>query len=73
MVLNGKEVLIQFGAEDNIWHGIKLKFTRNSTTKVQGLPVRSRRCQNKFNNDIKEAPSVYSFKSRLRQLGYENL
>ena len=28
---------------------------------------------NKLNNIIKEAPSVYSFKSRLRQLGYENL
>ena len=28
---------------------------------------------NKFNDNIKEAPSVYSFKSRLRQLGYENL
>ena len=28
---------------------------------------------NKLNNIIKEASSVYSFKSRLRQLGYENL
>ena len=28
---------------------------------------------NKLNNIVKEAPSVYSFKSRLRQLGYENL
>ena len=28
---------------------------------------------NKFNDNIKEAPSVYSFQSRLRQLGYENL
>ena len=28
---------------------------------------------NKLNNIIKDAPSVYSFKSRLRQLGYENL
>ena len=28
---------------------------------------------NKFNNNINEAPAAYSFKSRLRQLGYENL
>ena len=28
---------------------------------------------NMFNSDIKEASSVYSFKSKLRQLGYENL
>ena len=28
---------------------------------------------NKFNNDIKEASSVYSIKSKLKQLGYENL
>ena len=28
---------------------------------------------NKLNNITKEVPSVYSFKSRLRQLGYENL
>ena len=28
---------------------------------------------NKFNNNIKEAPSVYSFKLMLRQLGYQSL
>ena len=28
---------------------------------------------NKFKNNINEAPSLYSFKSRLIQLGYENL
>ena len=34
---------------------------------------RSAKVWNKFNNNIKEAPSVLSFKSRFRQLGYENL
>ena len=28
---------------------------------------------NKLNNIVKEAPSVYSFESRLRQLGYKSL
>ena len=27
---------------------------------------------NKFNSNIREAPSVYPFKSRLRQFGYDN-
>ena len=34
---------------------------------------RGKNVWNKFNNIIKQGPSVYSFKSRLRQLGYENL
>ena len=39
----------------------------------KAFSYRGTKVWNKFNNDIKEAPSVYSFKSRLRQLGYENL
>ena len=39
----------------------------------KAFSCRGTKVWNKFNNDIKEAPSVYSFKSRLRQLGYENL
>ena len=37
------------------------------------LSYRGTKVWNKLNNIIKEAPSVNSFKSRLRQLGYENL
>ena len=39
----------------------------------KAFSYRGTKVWNKFNNNIKEAPSVYSFKSRLRQLGYENL
>ena len=39
----------------------------------KAFSYRGTKVWNKFKNDIKEAPSVYSFKSRLRQLGYENL
>ena len=39
----------------------------------KAFSYRGTKVWNKLNNIVKEAPSVYSFKSRLRQLGYENL
>ena len=39
----------------------------------KAFSYRGTKLLNKLNNIIKEAPSVYSFKSRLRQLGCENL
>ena len=39
----------------------------------KAFPYRGTKVWNKLNNITKEAPSVYSFKSGLRQLGYENL
>ena len=39
----------------------------------KAFSYRGTKVWNKFNNNIKDAPSVYSFKSRLRKLGYENL
>ena len=35
----------------------------------KAFSYRGTKVWNKFNNNIKEAPSVYSFKSSLRQLG----
>ena len=39
----------------------------------KAFSYRGTKVWNKLNNIIKEALSVYSFKSRLRQLGYEHL
>ena len=39
----------------------------------KAFSYRGTKVWNKLNNIVKEAPSVYSIKSRLRQLGYENL
>ena len=60
------------------FHTRELRNTKNDLAvplmrKVSGqkaFSYRGTKVWNKFNNDIKEAPSVYSFKSRLRQLGY---
>ena len=38
----------------------------------KALSYRGTKVRNTFNNNIKAAPSVYSFRLRLRQLGYEN-
>ena len=39
----------------------------------KAFSYRGTKVWNKLNNSVKEAPSVYSFKSRLRHLGYQNL
>ena len=39
----------------------------------KAFSYRGTKVWNKLNNIVKEAPSVYSFKSRLRLFGYENL
>ena len=39
----------------------------------KAFSYRGTKVWDKLNNIVKEAPSVYSFKSRLSQLGYENL
>ena len=38
----------------------------------KAFSYRGAKVWNKLNNIITDAPSVYSFKSRLRQFGYEN-
>ena len=64
------------------FHTRKLRKTKNELTvllmrsKVSGQKAfshRSTNVWNKLNNNTKEASSVYSIKSRLRWLGYENL
>ena len=39
----------------------------------KAFSYRGTKVWNTFNDNIKEAPSVNSFKSRLRQLGYDDL
>ena len=63
------------------FHTCELRNTKNdlaiplmrTVSGQKAFSCRGTKVWNLFNNDIKEAPSVYSFKSKLRQLGYENL
>ena len=51
----------------------EMKMLMRTVSGQKAFSYRGTKVWNKFNDNIKEALSVYSFKSRLRQLGYENL
>ena len=63
------------------FHILELRNTKSNLAvplmrTVSGLNAfsyRGTKVWNKLNHIITEAPSVYSFRSRLRQLGYKNL
>ena len=63
------------------FHILELRNTKNNlavplmrtVSGQRAFSYRGIKVWNKLNNIIKEATSVYSFKSRLRHLGYENI